>query len=881
MAARSTVTRPRGGGEQVGAPGGRLGDADARRATPRGHRRRGRVLVDVTGARGARRPPSRGRRRAAPRRRRRRGRRPFLQHVRRRRAASARARRPSPRRRGRARNSRRLRPQGLDDLGEDRHRDLGRRSARRCADRRGRAGASSSASAKPRSREPREPRRVRLRRAEAADVERVASAAPRPAPGSSSLGSWVRVTTAVRRSRPSSASASSGHGSTRVTPGSAPRSRRRCADRRSTTSKPASAAIRASGCAMCTAPTSDEAQRRVAAAGGSTLPRRRCRRTSASSRASAPPRRVGQRLAGGAGSGHDEPARSPVGSRGGEDDRRACFAGRARSSSRTAGFTRRLDEDVAPRPPQASPTSHAISLVTPKCRSRGRAVARSPPCASVTTAPSMQPPDTEPTKLAVVGDDELRCPAGAATSPRSRRRSPARPSWPSARHAAACSRTSSRSPDMPASAESPSAWSGNVAQVRRREQLVTASAPTSRRSSRRCTAVRSSTSTTPRRRSSPARSSTRSSAMLARECGQRPPRRARALERRGDRARTRARARRCRASSAPPPREIVFTRGTTEAVNLVAQALRPRRASGAATRSSSRAWSTTPTWFPGRCSARERDADLRVIPVDRRGRARPRGASAAARPARVKLVALAHVSNVLGVENAGRARRRRRATPPARLVVVDGAQAVGHLPVDVRALGCDFYGFSGHKMLGPTGAGVLCGTRRAPRRDAALAGRRRHDPLGAASTARSTREPPWRFEAGTPDIAGVVGLGAAIDYLEAVGRRRASPRASASWRALAPCGSPRCRASRFLGAAPSASGADRRLLLARRPPARRRHHRRPRGHRDPQRPPLRRAAASPLRRWRRPRAPRSPSTTPRPRSTRSPRALTTAAEAFA
>ena len=103
------------------------------------------------------------------------------------------------------------------------------------------------------------------------------------------------------------------------------------------------------------------------------------------------------------------------------------------------------------------------------------------------------------------------------------------------------------------------------------------------------------------------------------------------------------------------------------------------------------------------------------------------------------------------------------------------AQAVGHLPVDVRALGCDFYAFSGHKMLGPTGAGGLWA-----RAELLAAMPPWHGGgemvLSVRLDGATYREPPWKFEAGTPDIAGVVGLGAAVEYLETVGRARIAAR---------------------------------------------------------------------------------------------------------
>jgi cysteine desulfurase / selenocysteine lyase len=135
--------------------------------------------------------------------------------------------------------------------------------------------------------------------------------------------------------------------------------------------------------------------------------------------------------------------------------------------------------------------------------------------------------------------------------------------------------------------------------------------------------------------------------------------------------------------------------------------------------------------------------------------------------ARTRIVAVGHASNALGAIHDVRAITA-AAHEVGAVVVVDGAQAVPHLPVDVQSLGCDFYALSGHKMYGPTGIGALYG---------------RHELLetmppwqGGGDMIRSVRftgteyaEPPYRFEAGTPDIAGAIGLGAAIDWLAGVG----------------------------------------------------------------------------------------------------------------
>ena len=136
---------------------------------------------------------------------------------------------------------------------------------------------------------------------------------------------------------------------------------------------------------------------------------------------------------------------------------------------------------------------------------------------------------------------------------------------------------------------------------------------------------------------------------------------------------------------------------------------------------------------------------------------------------RTRLVAVTHISNVTGAlvadRDASSSWRIRRGAK----VLVDGCQAVPRMPVDVRALGCDFYAFSGHKAYGPTGTGVLYGRYDAAVGDAAVADRRRDDPQRHLDKTEF-QEPPHRFEAGTPDIAGAVGLGPAIDFIEEIGR---------------------------------------------------------------------------------------------------------------
>jgi cysteine desulfurase/selenocysteine lyase len=212
-------------------------------------------------------------------------------------------------------------------------------------------------------------------------------------------------------------------------------------------------------------------------------------------------------------------------------------------------------------------------------------------------------------------------------------------------------------------------------------------------------------------------------------------------------------------------REIVFTRGTTEAVNLVAQAY-GRRAVGPGDEVLVSVLEHHSNLVPWQMLCQERGASLRAIPLDAEGRIDLARAGELITP-RTRIVAVSHVSNAIGtvapVREIARMARERGAA-----VLVDGAQAAPHLQVDVRAIGCDFYCFSGHKLFGPTGAGVLYGRRE--RLDAMPPWQGGGDMILSVSLDETLyADPPHRFEAGTPDIAAVVGLGAAIDYVEALG----------------------------------------------------------------------------------------------------------------
>ena len=214
--------------------------------------------------------------------------------------------------------------------------------------------------------------------------------------------------------------------------------------------------------------------------------------------------------------------------------------------------------------------------------------------------------------------------------------------------------------------------------------------------------------------------------------------------------------------------EIVFVRGTTEAINLVAQSYgRPRLTAGdeiVVTHLEHHS-----NIVPWQLLCAQTGAVLKVVPIDRRGVVDFDAYLALLGP-RTRIVALAHVSNALGTvlplaDFLRAARERGIAT------VVDGAQAVPHLAVDVRSLGCDFYAFSAHKMYGPTGIGALYA--RAAVLETMPPWQGGGDMILAVSFGGSTwNHLPHRFEAGTPNIGGAVGLGAAIDYLGRVGLDR-------------------------------------------------------------------------------------------------------------
>ncbi|HET9436177.1 MAG TPA: SufS family cysteine desulfurase [Candidatus Limnocylindrales bacterium] len=229
-----------------------------------------------------------------------------------------------------------------------------------------------------------------------------------------------------------------------------------------------------------------------------------------------------------------------------------------------------------------------------------------------------------------------------------------------------------------------------------------------------------------------------------------------------------ARAAAARFINAPDAHEIVFTRNATEAINLVAYSWGRRHIDrGDAivlTEMEHHA-----NLVPWQLLAQERDGDLEFIPITDDGVLRLDVFEVLLR-LKPKLVAFTHVSNTLGTVNPV-AEMTRLAHEAGALVLVDGAQAVPHVPVDVQAIGADFYAFSGHKMLAPTGSGALWARRELlESMPPFLAG---GEMIREVHLRRSEwNEIPWKFEAGTPDIASAIGLGAAADYLRELGMGR-------------------------------------------------------------------------------------------------------------
>jgi cysteine desulfurase/selenocysteine lyase len=237
------------------------------------------------------------------------------------------------------------------------------------------------------------------------------------------------------------------------------------------------------------------------------------------------------------------------------------------------------------------------------------------------------------------------------------------------------------------------------------------------------------------------------------------------LSERATKAYENARLKALRFLNAASEREIIFVRGTTEGINLVAQTY-GRVNVGEGDEVLITHLEHHSNIVPWQMLCEEKKAHLKVTPIDDRGDVDMDAFRKLLGP-RTKIVSLAHVSNALGTINPVRTvveLAHQRDVP----VLIDGAQAAPHIPIDVAALGCDFYTISGHKMFGPSGVGVLYGREALLEKMPPYQGG--GDMIASVTFEKTTyNRLPFRFEAGTPNIAGVVGLGAAMDYLTEIG----------------------------------------------------------------------------------------------------------------
>jgi cysteine desulfurase/selenocysteine lyase len=226
-----------------------------------------------------------------------------------------------------------------------------------------------------------------------------------------------------------------------------------------------------------------------------------------------------------------------------------------------------------------------------------------------------------------------------------------------------------------------------------------------------------------------------------------------------------ARASVARLINAPEAAEVVFVKNATEAINLVANTW-GRRNIGRGDSIVLTEMEHHANLVPWQLLVQEKDGDLEFVPITDDGLLRLEVYEALLHLG-PKLVAFTHVSNMLGTINPVR-RLTEMAHEAGALVLIDGAQAVPHLPVDVQAIGADFYVFSGHKMLAPTGSGALWARRELlEAMPPFMAG---GDMIREVHLRRSAwNEIPWKFEAGTPDISAQIGLGAAAEYLMTLG----------------------------------------------------------------------------------------------------------------
>ena len=229
--------------------------------------------------------------------------------------------------------------------------------------------------------------------------------------------------------------------------------------------------------------------------------------------------------------------------------------------------------------------------------------------------------------------------------------------------------------------------------------------------------------------------------------------------------------------NAASPREIVFTRNATEGINLVAQTF-GRTHLGPGDEVVISAMEHHSNIVPWQMVCQDKGASLRVIPITDDGELRLDEYERLLGP-RTRLVSIVHLSNALGTINPVRqmiATAHRRGVP----VLVDGSQAVHHMTVDVQALDADFYVFTGHKLYGPTGIGVLYGKERLLEEMPPYQGG--GDMIASVTFEKTTYNMlPYKFEAGTPNIAGAVGLAAAVDYVTRSGSIALRPTSASCW----------------------------------------------------------------------------------------------------
>ena len=211
-------------------------------------------------------------------------------------------------------------------------------------------------------------------------------------------------------------------------------------------------------------------------------------------------------------------------------------------------------------------------------------------------------------------------------------------------------------------------------------------------------------------------------------------------------------------------KEIVFTSGTTESINLLARSIGNTLKPGDEILISEMEHHSN--IVPWQMTAQRTGATLKYLSI------KETGELDISNPGKyftsnTKIISLTHMSNVLGTINPIK-KLSAKAHQVGAIMIVDGAQGASHLPVDVKELGCDFYAFSGHKMLGPTGIGVLWGkTEHLEEMDPFMGGGEMIDTVTMESS--TWNDIPYKFEAGTPNFAQAVGLGAAIDYLQNIG----------------------------------------------------------------------------------------------------------------